>query len=249
MKSCSPSPCRSAASCPMRQTMAASWDKPTICVWIPRNGSYALPFAFLMPPVGRWTRKWAAPELVLTLPDVVVDLSGKRLAPPLFLDTGGFDRRQAHTRRHIDRLKKKVTRLEARRDQFPVGDQRREPSERKLVIGRREIARCWRKYEARNKELAHMAANLLLLLATVWEAELRAGECRRARGGGGRGRGAKGRWLGLAQQLPDPGDALAVPALQMPPGWGRAGLAACQGNHPHLPQVWQARPDLCGPGS
>src|SRR5215469_12558797 len=194
MKSCSPSPCRSAASCPMRQTMAASWDKPTICVWIPRNGSYALPFAFLMPPVGRWTRKWAAPELVLTLPDAVVDLSGKRLAPPLFLDTGGFDRRQAHTRRHIDRLKKKVTRLEARRDQFPVGDQRREPSERKLVIGRREIARCWRKYEARNKELAHLAANLLLLLATVWQAELIAGESLKSLRSERRGKSARGRW-------------------------------------------------------
>src|SRR5215470_5256568 len=160
-------------------------------------------FAFRFPDAaGRWTRKWAAPELVLTLPDalverlqegaplapllreiaepggtryavldfiievpvpalpepvqiqrvlgwdwgvrtlvtaVVVDLSGNRLAPPLFLDSGGFDGRQAHTRRHIDRLKQKVTRLEARRDQFPVGDQRREPSQGKLVIVRREI--------------------------------------------------------------------------------------------------------------
>ena len=51
----------------------------------------------------------------------VVDLSGNRLSPPLFLDTGGFDGRQAHTRRHIDRLKKKVAELEARRDQFPGG--------------------------------------------------------------------------------------------------------------------------------
>lgn len=37
----------------------------------------------------------------------VVDLSGNRLAPPLFLDIGGFGGRQAHTRRHIDRLKKR----------------------------------------------------------------------------------------------------------------------------------------------
>src|SRR5262249_25053090 len=58
--------------------------------------------------------------------------------------TGGFDGRQAHTRRHIDRLKKKVAQLEARRDQFSVSDPRREPSERKLAVLRREIACCWR---------------------------------------------------------------------------------------------------------
>jgi len=216
-------------------------------------------FAFRFPDAaGRWTRKWAEPEMVLTLPDpvverlqegaplapllreisepggtryavldfiievpvpaltepvqiqrvlgwdwgvrtlvtaTVVDLSGNRLAPPLFLDTGGFDGRQAHTRRHIDRLKKKVAQLEARRDRFPVGDQRREPSEHKLAILRREITRCWRKYEARNKDLAHLAANLLILLATVWEAELIAGESLKSLKSEGRGRGAKGRWL------------------------------------------------------
>ena len=122
----------------------------------------------------------------------VVDLSGNRLSPPLFLDTSGFDGRQAHTRRHIDRLKSKVARLEARRDQFPVGDQRREPSERKLTILRREIARCWRKYEARNNHLAHLAANILILLATVWGAELISGESLKSEG---RGKSVRGRWV------------------------------------------------------
>ena len=42
---------------------------------------------------------------------VVLDLAGNRLSPPLFLDTGGFDGRQAHTRRHIDRLKAKLAGL------------------------------------------------------------------------------------------------------------------------------------------
>src|SRR5215470_11431634 len=216
-------------------------------------------FAFRFPDAaGRWTRKWAEPEMALTLPDpvverlqegaplapllreisepggtryavldfiievpvpaltepvqiqrvlgwdwwvrtlvtaMVVDLSGNRLAPPLFLDTGGFDGRQAHTRRHIDRLKSKVARLEARRDQFPVGDRRREPAERKLAILRREIACCWRKYEARNNDLAHLAANILILLATVWEAELISGESLKSLKSEGRGRGAKGRWV------------------------------------------------------
>jgi putative transposase len=125
----------------------------------------------------------------------VVDLSGNRLSPPLFLDTGGFDGRQAHTRRHIDRLKKKVAQLEDRQDQFPVGDRRREPSERKLAVLRREIARCWRKYEARNNDLAHMAANMLILLATVWEADLIAGESLKSLKSEGRGKSARGRWV------------------------------------------------------
>jgi len=135
---------------------------------------------------------WGVRTLVTA---TVLDLSGNRLSPPLFLDTGGFDGRQAHTRRHIDRLKRKVAKLEARRDQFPVGDKRREPSESKLVVLRREIACCWRKYEARNNDLAHLAANILILLATVWEAELISGESLKSLKSEGRGRGAKGRWV------------------------------------------------------
>ncbi len=59
----------------------------------------------------------------------------------------------------------------------------------------REIARCWRKYEARNNDLAHLAANILILLATVWQAELIAGESLKSLKSEGRGRGAKGRWV------------------------------------------------------
>ncbi len=135
---------------------------------------------------------WGVRTLVTA---TVVDLDGNRLAPPVFLDTGGFDGRQAHTRRHIDRLKKKVAQVEARRDRFPVGDQRREPSARKLAVLRREIACCWRKYEARNNDLAHLAANILILLATVWEAELISGESLKSLKSESRGRGAKGRWV------------------------------------------------------
>ena len=135
---------------------------------------------------------WGVRTLVTA---TVVDLSGNRLSPPLFLDAGGFDGRQAHTRRQIDRLKKKVAQLEVRRDQFPLGDKRREPSERKLAVLGREIARCWRKYEARNTDLAHLAANILILLATVWGVELIAGESLKSMKSEGRGRGAKGRWV------------------------------------------------------
>jgi putative transposase len=135
---------------------------------------------------------WGVRTLVTA---VVLDLDGQRLSPPLFLDTGGFDGRQARTRRQIDRLKQKEALLEARRDQFPVGDKRRAPSESKLVVLRREIARCWRKYEARNNDLAHLAANILLLLAIVWQADLMAGESLKSLRSEGRGRGAKGRWV------------------------------------------------------
>ena len=135
---------------------------------------------------------WGVRTLVTA---TVVDLEGNRLSPPLFLNTGCFDGRQAHTRRHIDRLKQKVAKLEAMRDLFAEGDPRREPSERKLVIVRREIARCWRKYEARNNDLAHLAANMLILLAMVWQADLIAGESLKSLKSEGRGRGVKGRWV------------------------------------------------------
>jgi putative transposase len=220
---------------------------------------HCVSFAFRFPDeTGTWRRTWAEPEILLTLPDAVVerlragaalaptlreirepdgkryavldfmvevevsvpagwaevgrvlgwdwgvrtlvtatvlDLQGDRLAPPLFLDSGGFDGRQARTRRQIDRLKSKVVTLEAQRDRFPVGDKRREPSEEKLVVLRREIARCWRKYEARNNDLAHLAANILILLASVWQADLIAGESLKSLKSQGRGRGAKGRWV------------------------------------------------------
>ena len=66
---------------------------------------------------------------------------------------------------------------------------------RKLALLRREIACCWRKYGARNRDLAHLAANILLLLANVWEVELIAGESLKSLKTTGRGRSAKGRWM------------------------------------------------------
>jgi hypothetical protein len=150
----------------------------------------ALPISTQIQRVLGWD--WGVRTLVTS---VVLDHSGKRLSPPLFLDTGGFDGRQAHTRRHIDRLKAKLAKLQTRRDQFPVGDRRREPAERKLVTLRREIVRCWRKYEARNNDLAHLAANMLLLLASVWPAELIAGESLKSLKSEGRGKSARGRWV------------------------------------------------------
>jgi hypothetical protein len=58
---------------------------------------------------------WGVRTLVTA---TVVDLSGTRLSPPLFLDTGRFGGQQAHTRKQIDGLKAKVTKLEKQRDRW-----------------------------------------------------------------------------------------------------------------------------------
>ena len=59
---------------------------------------------------------------------------------------------------------------------------------------RREISRCWRKYEASNNDLAHLAANTLLVLATAFDCKLIAGRVSQVDESGGRGRGVRGRW-------------------------------------------------------
>ena len=66
---------------------------------------------------------------------------------------------------------------------------------RKLAVLRREIACCWRKYEARSNDLAHLSANILLVLASVWQAELISGESLKSLKSEGRGRYARGRWV------------------------------------------------------
>jgi len=134
---------------------------------------------------------WGVRTLVTA---TVVDLDGYQLGRPFFLDTGAFDGRQARTRRQIDRLNTQVAKMEARANSFPACDQRREPSIQKLAILRQEVARCWRKYEARNRDLAHLAANVLLLLATASGSRLIAGESLKSLKSTGRGRDVKGRW-------------------------------------------------------
>jgi putative transposase len=124
----------------------------------------------------------------------VVDVDGHQIGSPFFLDTGPFDGRQARLRRQLDQLKAKVARLEKQRDRFPPGDPRRQPSEEALPVLRREISRCWRKYEARNNELGHLAANILLVLSTAFDCQLIAGESLKSMKSAGRGRDARGRW-------------------------------------------------------
>lgn len=124
----------------------------------------------------------------------VVDLDGHQIGRPFFLDTGPFDGRQARLRRQIDQLKAKITHLEKQCDRFLVGDPRRKPSEDALPLLRREVSRCWRKYEARNNDRGHLAANILLVLATAFDCQLIAGESLTSMKSAGRGKGTKGRW-------------------------------------------------------
>jgi hypothetical protein len=106
-----------------------------------------------------------------------------QVSRPLFLNTGGLDGHQARTRRQIDQLK-------AARDQLAALD----PHDPKLALYAEEIRRCWRLYEARNRCLAHLAANVLLLFARVWGCSLICGERLSTLKSTGRGRGVRGRW-------------------------------------------------------
>jgi hypothetical protein len=103
-----------------------------------------------------------------------------QISRPLFVNTGGLDGHQARTRRQIDQLKAVRDRLEA------LDPQRARYEE--------EIRRCWRLYEARNRELAHLAANLLVLFARVWGCQAICGERLSTLKSTGRGRGVHGRW-------------------------------------------------------
>src|SRR6516225_11649628 len=56
------------------------------------------------------------------------------------------------------------------------------------------IKLCWKKYERRNRELAHLASNLLLLLALLYDCRLICGENLTTLKTIGRGRGVRGRF-------------------------------------------------------
>ena len=66
-----------------------------------------------------------------------------QVSRPLFINAGGLDGHQARTRRQIDELK-------AARDTLAEADPKR-------ALYEEEIRRAWRLYEARNRELAHLA--------------------------------------------------------------------------------------------
>lgn len=96
----------------------------------------------------------------------------QQIGRPVFLDTGGLDGRQARLRREIDRLKTcrdryaklvkaaVIARVE-RKIPLPPHFQNWQDH---IDAYNARIKLCWKKYERRNRELAHLAANLLILL-------------------------------------------------------------------------------------
>lgn len=123
-----------------------------------------------------------------------VDEHNQQMGRPFFLDTGNFDGRQARTRRQIDELKKKVARYEQERDALAAEHPKRAWYQERLALYRREIEQCWRKYEQRNRALAHLASNGLLLLCQVHGCSLLSMESLKTLKTTGRGRGVRGRW-------------------------------------------------------
>jgi putative transposase len=126
----------------------------------------------------------------------------RQVSRPVFLDTGGIDGRQARLRREIDRLKTRrdhyrtlVTAAEKARDerQIPLPDHYAGWQARAEQLERR-IQTCWTKYGRRNRELAHLAANLLILLAVLHDCRLICGENLRTLKARGRGKGVRGRF-------------------------------------------------------
>ena len=123
-----------------------------------------------------------------------LDEQGNQVGRPFFLDTGGFDGKQARTRRQIDELKKKAAQFEQECDDLPADHPKRAWFQQHLSLYRREIDRCWHKYELRNRSLAHLASNILLLLCAVHGCSLLSMESLKTLKSTGRGKGVRGRW-------------------------------------------------------
>jgi hypothetical protein len=175
----------------------------------------------------------------------VLDLDGHQVGRPFFLDTGPFDGRQARTRRQIDQLKAKVERLLELCSRFPKDDPRRIPSEQAIPRLEREIARCWRKYTARNLDLAHLAANVLLVLATAFGSQIIAGESLKTMRIGRTRQRSQRTLAQLEKQFSGKGRVVAYPEIQMSPHRYETRMAAASTYLAHLSSVWAAREHLC----
>ncbi len=126
----------------------------------------------------------------------------RQISRPLFLDSGGLDGRQA-------RLRREIARLQAKRDQYQtlVDAAKKAFEEQKTPLPahfalwqakadalehRRQA--CWKAYGRRNRELGHLAANLLIVLALVQKCRLICGEDLRTLTKRGRGKDVRGRF-------------------------------------------------------
>ena len=139
---------------------------------------------------------------ILEKPDEEGKESYRQISRPVFLDTGGIDGRQARLRREIDRLKTcreryvklvraaVIARVEQKK---PLPAHFQQWQDRIDAFDAR-IKQCWKKYERRNRELAHLACNLLILLALLYDCRLLCGENLTTLKTIGRGRGVRGRF-------------------------------------------------------
>ena len=126
----------------------------------------------------------------------------RQVSRPVFLDTGGIDGRQARLRREIDRLKACKERYETQMNQALKARDEHETPLSAHFSGWQErvsdynvrIKTCWKKYERRNGELAHLASNLLILLALLYDCRLICGENLTTLKTEGRGKGVRGRF-------------------------------------------------------
>jgi putative transposase len=130
------------------------------------------------------------------------DEPSRQVSRPVFLDSGGLDGRQARLRREIDRLKACKERYgllvkharQANQEQHIPLPGHFAGWQAKIAAFERRIQTCWKKYERRNRELAHLASNLLILLALLSDCRLICGENLSTLKSQGRGRGVRGRF-------------------------------------------------------
>ena len=126
----------------------------------------------------------------------------RQVSRPVFLDTGGIDGRQARLRREIDRLKACRDRnallvkqaLTARDEQEIPLSAHFSGWQKRVREYETRIKQCWKTYERRNRELGHLASNLLILLALLYDCRLICGENLTTLKTEGRGRGVRGRF-------------------------------------------------------
>ncbi len=133
---------------------------------------------------------WGVRNLLTT---AVVTLANEQEGRPFFLDTGGFDGSQARLRRQIDRLKRCEAKMTALLEQRAEHEHRARWAAKRAGYAQ-EIALCWRKYERRNRDLAHLAANVLLFLAQIHGCALICGEHLSSLRTLDRGHSVQGRW-------------------------------------------------------
>ena len=168
-----------------------------------------------------------------------------QLSRPVFLDTGGLDGRQARLRREIDRLKACQQRYEKLIAKATTEQQEQGlalpvhcAGWRQRVQGYQErIAQCWKKYERRNRDLAHLASNLLILLALVYDCHLVCGENLTTLKTEGRGRGVRGRFRNWRNNSTVRGALWRVLKYKCHLLGIRARKAGSARDHPHLPQM------------